>query len=667
MQHSSLLKPIRIGGIVVKNRIAMAPINNSTQMNPSDGAITQTCVDYYVERAKGGTGLIITGVFKVENEIEKCVNIKDGIFKWPLLTRKASVQYAELAAGVHAYGGRIFMQISAGPGRVTFPDVVLSGVTPVSASANQCFFVPSATCRPLETAEVAQIVRAFGEAAKIAAVAGIDGVEVHGHEGYLIDQFTTAMWNRRTDKYGGDLEGRLTFPIEILRSIKGSVGADFPVTYRMGVKHFVRGPWKSALRTGDVELGRDIEESVEMAKLLERAGYDGLSIDTGCYESSYWAHPPYYHPRGFAVDLTAQIKHAVSIPVMVAGRLGRPDVAEKVIADGKADIVVIGRDLLADPEWALKASKGTAEDIRPCVGCHDGCIQRTMLTGSTLTCSVNPACGRETTNPVQPAMRRKRVVIAGGGVAGMECARVASLRGHDVVLYEKNSDLGGHLTEASVPSFKDDLKRLLAWYKRQLDVQKVRVELGTEVNAAVIRDLAPDAVVVATGSSPCIPQIPGADSESVATCCELLLGKKKTGERTIVVGGGLEGSETALWLAQQGKKVTIVEMLPEVGTGVVGANRAMLLDLLSDLRVDAVTNARLHEITSEGIVVLTKDMHVRQLECDTVALAIGMAPNRKLYDSLAGEIGEVYDIGDCKKPRKIHDAVWEGWTVGRSI
>lgn len=667
MEYVRLFEPIRIGDVVIRNRIAMAPINNSSQLDQIHGAITKACIDYYVERAKGGTGLIITGVFKVENDIEKCMDIKSGAYKWPFLMKRFLGQYSDLAGQVHACGSRIFMQLSAGPGRVTFTDVIQSGVVPVSASANQCYYAPSVTCRALETHEVAQIVQAFGEAAKVAVAAGIDGIEVHGHEGYLIDQFTTALWNRRTDKYGGDLRGRLTFPIEILRTIKAQVGSDYPVTYRMGAKHFIRGPWKSALKLGQNELGRDIDESVEMARLLEEAGYDGLSIDTGCYESTYWSHPPYYHPHGLSVDLAAEIKHAVSIPVMVAGRLGIPNVAEAAIAEGKADMIAIGRDLLADPYWARKVARGEAEDIRPCLSCHEGCIYRTVTKGSKLTCSVNPSCGRETDYPTTPAVRKRRILIAGGGVAGMECARVASLRGHDVVLLEKTQNLGGHLIEASVPEFKNDLGRLLAWYKRQLGKSKVRVELGTPVDSEVVEDLAPDVVVVATGSTPRIPEITGIDARSVCNCCDLLLGKKTASDRVVVIGGGLEGAETALWLAQQGKKVTIVEMLSGIGMGVSASNRTMLLDMLEELGTEMITNARVSEIRDEGISMVASDMRVKQLECDTVVLAAGMTPRRELWDSLVGDFAEVYDIGDCKQPRKVHDAIWEGWSVGRTV
>lgn len=665
MKYENLFKPIKIGNTVIKNRIGMAPINNSTQMNPDDGTITDVGVDYYAERAKGGTGLIITGVFKVENEIEICKDIKNGVCKWCTVTKKSLGQFADLATKVHAFGGKVFIQLSAGPGRVTFPDVVYSGVKVVSASANQCHYVPSATCRELTTEEVSKIVDAFGEAAKIVVASGIDGIEVHGHEGYLIDQFTTALWNRRTDKYGGSLGGRLTFPIEILNSIKKAVGPDYPVTYRMGAKHFIRGPWKSALRMGQTELGRDLDESIEMAKILEKAGYDGLSIDTGCYEADYWAHPPYYHKHGLAVDLCGEIKKNVSIPVMVAGRMDIPEIGEEAIKQGKTDMVLVGRGLLADPYWALKTASDDVKNIRPCLSCHDGCISRTVQTGSHLTCTVNPNCGREKESRMIPALRKKKILVIGGGVAGMECARVANLRGHDVVIYEKSDKLGGHLHEASVPDFKADLKRLMKWYDVQLNEQKIKVEFNTEVDAGLIEKVKPDAIVIATGAAGNTPDVPGIDKKHVVDGCALLRGEAKVGDDVIIIGGGFEGTETGLWLAQKGIKVTIIEMLSQFGGG--GVNGTMLLDLLEDLNVRLLPNTKLCEVTDDGISVITKDKKIEHMKCDSIVLATGFKANNGLYNEMAGKGGEIYSIGDCSQPRKIHDAVWEGWNIGMNI
>lgn len=610
-------------------------------------------------------GLIITGVIKVENEIEHYV--KDDIVLWPLMTPKALPEYAELADYVHSYGTRIFAQLSAGLGRVAKAEVIDSGMKPVSASPNRAFWRPDITCRALTTEEVAEMVRAFGRAAEIVAKAGMDGVEVHGHEGYLIDQFTTSLWNKRKDRYGGDLSGRLRLPIEILQTIKDRVGKDFPVIYRYGIKHFIKAPWRASLgREGDVEVGRDVAESLAMARLLEKEGYDALDIDTGCYDSLYWAHPPIYQPHGCGVDLMAEVKKVVKIPVIAVNRLGVPGLAERTLVEEKADMIALGRPLLADPCWASKAKHGRTEDIRPCIGCHEGCIVMATTGGKPLGCSVNPACGREKFYALTPAPKPKRVLVVGGGVAGMEVAGAAAMRGHDVVLYEKTTSLGGHLIEASVPGFKEDIKRLLDWYKTRLDKLKIEIKLGTKATPKLVRNERFDVLVVATGSTSTIPKIRGIEKPFVITCCDLLLGKKKAGNRVIVVGGGLEGCETALWLAKQGKAVTVLESLSEVATGMHIANRSMLLDLLDENKVQIVTNTNCQEVTETGVLV-DGDSQRKEIQCDTVVLAIGLKPDRELYESLVGETVELYLIGDCKEPRKIHQAIWEGYTVGHTI
>jgi 2-enoate reductase len=543
------------------------------------------------------------------------------------------------------------------------------GEKPVSASAVPHYLDPSITCRPLETGEVESIVAAFGDAAAILAAAGVDGIELHGHEGYLFDQFTTAIWNQRTDKYGGDLKRRLTLPIEVLKIIKERAGADFPVQYRFGLKHYIKGLNSGAL-PGEryQEAGRDIAEGLEMARLLEAAGFDSLHVDAGCYDSWYWAHPPVYQEHGCMVDMAAMVKKVVKIPVIAVGRLEVPELAEKVIAEGKADMVALGRGLLADPYWPVKVAEGRAEDIRPCIGCHDGCLWR-FMSGKPLSCAVNPACGRERQYRLSQARKPKKVLVAGGGVAGMEAARVAASRGHKVVLYEKGKALGGHLIEASVPGFKRDLDTLLKWYKNQLQQLGVAIKLQTEASAALLAKENPDAVIVATGSKPILPDIPGIDKTNVFTCVDILLGRKKAGKIVVVVGGGLVGCETALWLAEEGKQVTIVEILPELmtaGLPVPRMNRFMLLDLLALNKVNILTGARIQEITTEGVTVTGKGFK-RTIKADTIVLAAGLQPDNALSRELNGRFSQLYAIGDCQEARNIMGAIWDGYEVGRTV
>ena len=665
-EFENLRKPINIGKVFIKNRIALAPMGDIHQFfDKATGKVNQRWKEYMMERAKGGAGLLIPSVFKIANEVLPYA--EKGLTDWMVFRRESIRDYAELAKYVHAYGATIFFQLSPGRGRVILRKEAYEDkeFVPVSPSDNRVLFRQDVRCRPLTMGEIGEIVKAFGDTAEILARCGIDGIELHAHEGYLLDEFATALWNRRTDKYGGDLEKRLTLAIEILKAIKNKAGDDFPVTYRYGVKHFIKRPGKSALRVGEIEIGRDIDESVQMAKILEKAGFNGLHVDTGCYESSYWAHPPIYMPHGFAVELTSQVKKAVKIPVIIAGRLDIPEIAERALAEGKADMIAIGRGLLADPYWPKKVFQNRVEDIRPCIGCHD--LMYKSETDQYTTCAVNPFCGGEEIFSLQPAKKAKKILIAGGGVGGMQAAAIACERGHNVFLFEKTENLGGHLIAASVPEFKKDIERLLDYYKIRLNKLKVNMKFNISVTPELIREEDPNVVIIATGSGPVVPDIIGVKKSLVVTCIDLLLGKKEAQNKVVIMGGGLEGCETALWLAKQGKKVTILEILPQLIPGIHRANRDMLLDLLEDSAVDILTNIKVQEITDNGVVCIDRKLNTRRIDADTVVLAIGLKPDKKLYNSLAGETREIYEIGDCKKPRKIGDAIWEATMLALNV
>jgi 2-enoate reductase len=658
--YSKLFEPISIGKVRIKNRIAMAPMGIVGLTNP-DGNPGPRGIDYYIERAKGGVGLIITGLFQVRDERGSIGGNKH------MINQASTEAFGKLCQGVHALGAKIFVQLTAGFGRVV-PLPALSD-QPVSASAVPHFYEPDIICRPLETGEVEEIVAAFGPATDILMAAGVDGIELHGHEGYLFDQFTTAIWNNRTDKYGGNLKERLTLPFEVLKIIKERAGADFPVQYRFGLKHYIKGLNAGALKGEPYEeAGRDIREGLEMAELLEEAGFDALHVDAGCYDSWYWAHPPGYQEHGCMADMAAMVKDVVKVPVIAVGRLEVPELAERIIAEGKADMVALGRGLLADPQWPVKAFEGRAEDIRPCIGCHEGCIWR-FMRGRPLSCAVNPACGREKEYQLSRAEKPLNVMVIGGGVAGMEAARVAAIRGHKVVLYERGKALGGHLNEASVPHFKKDLGTLLAWYKNELEKLGVELKLATEVSPALAIKEKPDAVIIATGSNPVIPHIPGIDKANVFTCIDLMLGRKKAGKEVVVIGGGQVGCETALWLAEQGKQATILEMLPELMTGGMSVplmNRLMLLDLLALNKVKVLTGACVREITSEGVKVSVNGSG-KTIKADTIVLATGLKSDDTLSHELNGRFARLYVIGDCQEPRNIMGAVWDGFEVGRAV
>lgn len=666
MDRSKLFAPITIGKVKVKNRIAMAPMG-AFGLISDDGSYNQRAIDYYAERAKGGTGLLITSITKVENDIDSTV-----MPAFPCATTnpiKFIETSTELTERVHAYGAKIFLQLTAGFGRSGAP--VLMAKQPVSASAIPNYWDPSVTCRALTTEEVETIVRKFGEAAGIARKAGYDGVEIHAvHEGYLLDQFTLAIFNRRTDKYGGNLRGRLTFPIEIVQTIKKACGQDFPVGLRYSVKSAIKD-WRQGGLPGEKyeEKGRDLAEGLEAAKILEAAGYDELDADVGTYDAWYWSHPPIYQQHGLYLPYTEELKKAVHIPVIVAGKLDIPELAEKALEDGGADMIGIGRGLLADAEWSNKALAGRDADIRPCIGCHAGCLGR-AFEGKILSCAVNPAAGRERLFALQPALKAGKILIAGGGIAGMEVARVATLRGHKVKLYEKTGALGGHVVPGSKPDFKLDDKRLLEWYIRQMKELNVDVRMNTEVTAQTVADEKPDAVVVATGSSDIVLKVPGIGRPGVVNATDVLNGDQKTGREVVVIGGGLVGCETALWLAQAGKDVTVVEMLDDIllsGSPVPHMNRIMLIDLLKQAKVKVIVKHSLLEVGDKNVTLIDRSFRRSELPCDTVITAVGYRPDTALFDELNGKVENLYVVGDANAAKNLLYAIWTANEVGQHI
>jgi len=641
-----LFEPGKIGKLSIKNRILMCPMGVGGLEEPQ-GGLSQRGIDYYVARAKGGTGLIITGLTRVSREIEPPLEDK------LIIDSKTSVTWLnELAEAVHDYGAKVAIQLTAGLGRVATLDLLkIAGA--VAPSALPTFEDPTIMTRELSTEEVERLVHAFEFSAEILRLAGIDAVELHGHEGYLFDQFMTALWNKRTDKYGGDLEGRLRFPVEVIEAIKRGAGADFPVIFRFGLKHYIDG-------------GREIEEGLEIARRLEAAGADALEVDAGCYETWYWAHPPTTLPPGCMVDMAQMAKRVVKVPVIAVGKLGYPELAERVLQEGKADFICLGRALLADPEWPNKVKKGRLEDIRPCIGCHEGCLKR-VFDVKYLSCAVNPATGMEREFTIKPAEKKKSVLVVGGGASGMEAARVTALRGHKVTLWEKGDALGGNLIPASVPDFKQDYRRLINFLSTQIKKLDVTIELAKEATAELILEMKPDVVFIATGSTSIVPEIPGVGKKMVVTAVDLLLGKQEARKSVVVVGGGLIGCETALYLAQKGKKLTIIEMLDGVMLDMYSANRMHLLKLLADADVNILTETKCLEIRDNGITIADKYGKRSTLEADTVVLAVGLKSNDGLLEALKDKIHEVYAIGDCVEPRKVINAIWEGFRTARLV
>lgn len=663
MKYSKLFSPIKIGSITIKNRFAMAPMG-PLGLADANGGWNQRGIDYYVERAKGGTGLIITGVTFFDQVVEKQdpTTVPNPLYK-PVNFVKTS---REMTERIHAYGSKIFLQLSGGFGRVTIPTNV-GDIPPIAPSAIPHRWLDK-ICRAITVDEIHAIVKQFGEAAFHAKRAGFDGVQIHAvHEGYLIDQFAISMFNQRTDEYGGSLENRLRFAKEIVEEIKKTCGDDFPVTLRFSLKSMIKD-WRVGALPGEdfEEKGRDTEEGLKAAKLLESYGYDALDTDVGTYDAWWWNHPPMYQKKGLYREYCKMVKEVVDIPVFCAGRMDNPDMALEAIENGECDVIDLGRPLLADPDYCNKLRCGKITQIRPCISCHEGCMGR-VASYSLLNCAVNPQAARERVNAYEPILKKKKVLIVGGGVAGCEAARVLAIRGHQPVVYEKGSRLGGNLIPGGAPDFKEDDIALADWYTNELNRLGVHVHLNTELNEEEIKAMDYDTVILATGSKPKVFSL-GDDSHTY-TAEQVLLKQKDAGKKTVVVGGGLVGCETALWLAQNGIHVTIVEALDKVmavNGPLCAANKEMLEALLPFNGVEIITGAKVTEFANGEVKVDTKEGS-KTIMSDSVILSVGYKEENTLYNNLQFDIPDLYLLGDAKKVSNIMYAIWDAFEVANHI
>lgn len=663
-KYKKLFTPIKIGSCEIKNRFAMAPMG-PLGLADAEGGFNQRGIDYYTERAKGGTGLIITGVSFVDNQVEE-----HGMPNCPCSTHNPVhfVRTArEMTERIHAYNAKVFFQMSGGFGRVTIP-TNLGEFPPVAPSPIKHRWLEK-TCRELTKEEIRYIVEQFGKGAFNAKRAGFDGVQIHAvHEGYLIDQFAIALFNQRTDEYGGSLENRLRFAKEIVEEIKKTCGQDFPVTLRYSPKSFIKDFREGALPGEEFEeKGRDLEEGVEAAKLLVEYGYDALDTDVGSYDSWWWSHPPMYQEKGLYRPYAKLMKETVNVPVICAGRMDDPDMALEAIENGTTDIISLGRPLLADPDYVNKLRAGKIADIRPCISCHEGCMGR-IQEYSMLNCAVNPQACRERATMLMPVLKPKKVIVVGGGVAGCEAARVLALRGHKPELFEKGSSLGGNLIPGGRPDFKEDDIALADWYTHTLDQLEVPVYLNNEIAKEDILGSSADAVIIATGSEPRVFSL--GDDENVYPAADVLTDKADPGDKTVVIGGGLVGCETALWLAQKGKKVTIVEALDRIlakNGPLCHANSEMLERLMPFNGIEVVASAKAKEYADGVLSVETEDGSIKDIECDSVILSVGYKENADLFAELEYEIPEIYKLGDARKVSNIMYGIWDAFEVANHI
>lgn len=658
-KYQKLFEPLTVGKLTIKNRIAMAPLG-MIAMADSSGGFSENAQEYYVERAKGGTGLIITGVTNVNyNEMEPLV-MPCAAYN-PLMFIKSC---APMNERIHAYDSKIFLQLTGGFGRVAIPHLMKNAIAP---SEQENRWDPSIHHKAMTIDEIKELITSFVTCAIVAKESKFDGVEIHAvHEGYLLDQFAIALYNKRTDGYGGDLRGRLKLTTDIVKGIKAACGDDFPVSLRYSLKSFVKGIRHGALPGEDfVEQGKDIAEGVEAAKILVEAGYNLLNVDAGTYDSWYWNHPPMYFEKGMYRDFGKILKQNVNVPIILAGRMDNPEMACEALGTC-CDIIGYGRPLLADPYLPEKIKTERLEDIRPCLSCHQGCLDR-LAHGLPLSCAVNPACGREKSLAITPTGEKKNVLIIGGGLAGMETARVCAIRGHKVTLVEKSNKLGGNIIPGCVPDFKEDDRALLKWYDVQLGKLPVEIKLNCAADKELIEKSDADVVIFATGSTPVKLDFGG--KNHVCTADELLKGIEKAGENIVIVGGGLVGCETGLWLRQQGKNVTIVEALPEIlggGEDMCFANYDMLRDLLVFNKIDVYRSSTVKAVNDASVTVKTPKGE-KEIKTDTVMVAVGYRSQKGLYDTMTDSNKIVYNVGDSRNVHNIMYAIWDAYQLAREL
>ena len=653
---SILGTPFTIGNVTIRNRYAFSPVTTGTMWD-ENGNLTSKFIRYLEERAKGGFGLLLTGAIVTDCQVDPSMAVGPLITQNPEGFKEGS---RVLLEAVHRHGAKMFAQLTLGVGR-NYPGFY-------SASENVVFGMPDYKSLELSVEQIHTKIAELIEAAKLVQEAGWDGIEVHAmHWGYLLDQFAMKCFNRRTDEYGGSWENRLRAAKEIVEGIKAVCGEDYPVGMRFSLETFVKGA-NQGLLTAEGEQGRTLEESVLCAKLLESYGYDYLSVDTGVYDSFWYACSPMYIPQGFMFDMAAKCTEAVHIPVICGGRMNDPVACAKAIEEGKFDAVTLGRPGIADPEYPNKAIAGEIEKIRPCIACNTGCFKKVCMDVAPMTCAVNPVAAHEIDLYLKPAEGHKKVVVAGGGVAGMEAARTAALRGYEVKLFEKTDKLGGHLTEAGAHSFKKEVKQLNEWYQRELAKLNVPVVLNCELTADLIKAEKPDVVIEATGSMTSVPPIPGI--EKTIPALDAINHPEKLGHKVIIAGGGLVGCEIAYDEVLKGHEAVIVEALGDImaaGEPAPLPNIMMIKAEFAARGVDVHTNTRVVEIDEAGVLVRDPQGKEFRIDGDTVVNALGFRPVRKLEEELKDAGIEVIPVGDTTGAANILKAVADGYRAANNI
>ncbi|MBR2675872.1 MAG: FAD-dependent oxidoreductase [Solobacterium sp.] len=680
-QYEPLFTPWKIGNCEIKNRIVLTSMGGTDLFGWMEkNHFDKAGAEFIYNVAKNNAGLVLPGCQPIYNPMGG---------EWLYENEKMYSDLARWMPKFHATGAKLFIQLTAGFGRsftiskmmediytnpvirtIAKPFMDLDKIT-ASASPSPNRWSDKVPSREMTKEEIQEFVDAFAKTAVLLKKAGVDGVEIHAvHEGYLLDQFTLKYVNKRTDEYGGSFENRYRFPVEIVKAIKAACGDDFPVSLRYSVISKTKGFREGALPGEDyVEVGRDMEESEKAAKYLQDAGYDMLNCDNGTYDAWYWAHPPVYMPENCNLADVEHIRKFVDIPVVAAGRLD-PATAAKSIAEGKLDGAGFARPFLADTEWVTKLMKDKEEDIRPCILCHNGCFNMCHYKGvpndqdlmdslHLARCAVNAETMQTNKHYIKPTKNPQKVIIIGGGIGGMEAARVLKLRGHTPVIYEQSDRLGGTFIPASAESYKGKLRDLLEWYRRQMDKLGIEIHLNTKIGS--VEEFKKYPVIVATGSTPrYLRMVPG--YEKMIEACEFLNGKE-VGQRVAVIGGGLTGSEIAYELALQGKTPIIVEMKDDLVSqhGVCLANSSYLREWFAWKGVEVHLESTLKEVRDGEIVVKTKDGDIT-IPCDSVISSAGY-----MSAPLAPKGKNVYQVGDCAKIGNLRTVIWSAYETAMKI
>lgn len=637
--YEKLLSPGKIGNLTLKNRSVFPPMGSGYVDNEYP---KQQLIDYHVRRVLGGCAMNIVEIATVHPTTKSPTVL--GIYD-----DKFIPGLAELAKAIKDAGGAACIQLWHG-GRQT------SGKPfdgqPVAPSVVTNAFIGEEP-RALTLEEVQEIISSYGDAAVRAKKAGFDAVEIHGAHGYLIDQFLNPYTNKRIDQYGGSLENRARFGCEVIRDIRSKVDSDFPLILRMSAIEHVKD-------------GIELKDAIDAAKLYVQEGLDALDVSQGCYDALAYTVPPYYYPQKINVYNAHQIKKNTNIPMIVAGRINHPDMAEEVLQDGMADFIGLGRPMLADPDFIKKTIEGNADDIVRCIACNQGCVGR-MFKGLGNSCIFNPATGHEKEVIIKPAQQKKKVLVIGGGPAGLEASRIAQIRGHEVILLEKNVALGGQFIEAGRAPHKDIFSKAAIHMGYRAFKSGVDIRVYTSANEERIKNINPDVVIIATGADPIIPNIPGIDRPNVFEARKVIVSDQLiSADHVAIIGGGLIGLEAMEILSYQGKKVEIIEMTDEIGKDLEMYIKPYVFGVIEDKSIMVHLNTKLIEI-KDGSITVEKGGKQQEIPCGAVVLAVGSKSNTSIVDTVKKLGYEYYVVGDAKEPSKILPAIWGANEIARNI